>query len=295
MGEYMNSSNDIKTAVFPVAGLGSRFLPATKIVAKELLPILNKPLIDYAVNEALKAGIEKFIFVNSPDKQAISNYFKKNNKLEDELKEKNSEHLKLISKNIIPQESLKEVIQDKPLGLGHAIWCAREYILGPFAVILPDDLIISDVPCIQQMIEAYKENCSNVVAIQEVDKNNIDKYGVIDYYKSNNNTYHIKNMVEKPNKVKAPSNLAVIGRYILNPSIIKELSNHELGYGGEIQLTDAIKKLINNENVIGYKFNGKRFDCGNVLGALEAQLTIAINDDKYKGQVKEIINNLSKD
>ena len=295
MGEYMNSSNDIKTAVFPVAGLGSRFLPATKIVAKELLPILNKPLIDYAVNEALKAGIEKFIFVNSPDKQAISNYFKKNNKLEDELKEKNSEHLKLISKNIIPQESLKEVIQDKPLGLGHAIWCAREYILGPFAVILPDDLIISDVPCIQQMIEAYKENCSNVVAIQEVDKNNIDKYGVIDYYKNNNNTYHIKNMVEKPNKEKAPSNLAVIGRYILNPSIIKELSNHELGYGGEIQLTDAIKKLINNENVIGYKFNGKRFDCGNVLGALEAQLTIAINDDKYKGQVKEIINNLSKD
>lgn len=291
----MNSINNIKTVVFPVAGLGSRFLPATKVVAKELLPILNKPLIDYAVNEAKNAGIERFIFVNSPHKQSVINYFKKNEKLEKELGEKNSEYFKLISSNLIEQENLIEVIQDKPLGLGHAIWCAKDYISGPFAVILPDDLVISDVPCIGQMVEIYKKSKSNVVAIQEVDKNNIEKYGVIDYYKNENNIYHVKGMVEKPAKEKAPSNLAIIGRYILNPSIIEELSNHELGVGGEIQLTDAIKKLINTERVIGYKFDGNRYDCGNIMGALEAQLSVAIKDEKYKSQVKEIINNLCKD
>ncbi|MBH87999.1 MAG: UTP--glucose-1-phosphate uridylyltransferase [Pelagibacterales bacterium] len=291
----MCSSDDIKTVVFPVAGLGSRFLPATKIVAKELLPILDKPLIDYAVCEAKKAGIERFIFINSPNKQSITNYFKKNKNLESELKDKKSEHLELISKNLISENNLIEVIQDKPLGLGHAIWCARKYISGPFAVMLPDDLIISGVPCIKQLIKAYKNFKSNVVAIQEVDENNINKYGVIDYYKNESNTYHIKDMIEKPDKKNAPSNLAIIGRYILNPSIIKELSNHELGAGGEIQLTDAIKKLIINENVIGYKFEGNRFDCGNVIGALNAQLSIAMNDDKYKSQIKEIIKNLSKE
>ena len=291
----MCSSDDIKTVVFPVAGLGSRFLPATKIVAKELLPILDKPLIDYAVCEAKKAGIERFIFINSSNKQSITNYFKKNKNLESELKDKKSEHLELISKNLISENNLIEVIQDKPLGLGHAIWCARKYISGPFAVMLPDDLIISGVPCIKQLIKAYKNFKSNVVAIQEVDENNINKYGVIDYYKNESNTYHIKDMIEKPDKKNAPSNLAIIGRYILNPSIIKELSNHELGAGGEIQLTDAIKKLIINENVIGYKFEGNRFDCGNVIGALNAQLSIAMNDDKYKSQIKEIIKNLSKE
>ncbi len=291
----MSSSNDIKTVVFPVAGLGSRFLPATKIVAKELLPILDKPLIDYAVCEAKKAGIERFIFINSPNKQSITNYFKKNKKLESELKDKKSEHLELISRNLISEDNLIEVIQDKPLGLGHAIWCAREYISGPFAVMLPDDLIISNVPCIKQLIKAYKNFNSNILAIQEVDENNINKYGVIDYYKNENNAYYIKDMIEKPDKEKAPSNLAIIGRYILNPSIIKELSNHELGAGGEIQLTDAIKKLIINENVIGLKFEGNRYDCGNVIGALDAQLSIAMNDDKYKSQIKEIIKNLIKE
>ena len=296
MDKYMDSADEIKTVIFPVAGLGSRFLPATKVVAKELLPILNKPLIDYAVSEAIKAGIERFIFITSSDKQSIVDYFKHNKKLENELKDKNSDFLELISENLILEDNLIEVIQNKPLGLGHAIWCAKNHISGPFAVILPDDLVVSDVPCIKQMIDIYKKYKSNVVAVQEVDKNNIEKYGVIDYHNKENNTYHVKDMVEKPNRENAPSNLAIIGRYILNPSILKELSNKELGFGGEIQLTDAIKKLIDKENVIGYKFDGNRFDCGNVIGALEAQLSIAMNDEKYKGQVKEIINNkLSKD
>ncbi|MFP6779917.1 MAG: UTP--glucose-1-phosphate uridylyltransferase [Alphaproteobacteria bacterium] len=292
----MNSSNEIKTVVFPIAGLGSRFLPITKLVAKELLPILNKPLIEYAVSEALKSGIEKFIFVTSPDKQPITNYFRKNKKLENELRDKNSKYLEIISNNLIPEENIIEVIQDKPMGLGHAIWCAKDYISGPFAVILPDDLVVSEVPCIKQMIEVYKKYKSNIVAIQEVDKINISKYGVIDFSQKNQNIYHVRDMIEKPDQEKAPSNLAVIGRYILSPNIIKELSMLKTGFGGEIQLTDAIKNSINSENVIGYKFEGNRFDCGNVMGALEAQLSIAINNDKYKDQVIEIINkNLIKD
>ena len=296
MDKYLDSSNEIKTVVFPVAGLGSRFLPATKLVAKELLPILNKPLIEYAVSEAIKAGIERFIFISSPDKQSITNYFRKNKRLENELRDKNSEYLDIILNNIIPEENLIEVIQDKPMGLGHAIWCAKDYISGPFAVILPDDLVVSDVPCIKQMIDVYKKHKCNIVAIQEVDKNNISKYGVIDFLKNTQNIYHVKDMIEKPDQEKAPSNLAVIGRYILSPNIIKELSMLKKGFGGEIQLTDAIKNSIISENVIGYKFEGNRFDCGNVMGALEAQLSIAINNDKYKDQVIEIINkNLIKD
>ena len=296
MDKYLDSSNEIKTVVFPVAGLGSRFLPVTKLVAKELLPILNKPLIEYAVSEAIKAGIERFIFISSPDKQSITNYFRKNKRLENELRDKNSEYLDIILNNIIPEENLIEVIQDKPMGLGHAIWCAKDYISGPFAVILPDDLVVSDVPCIKQMIDVYKKHKCNIVAIQEVDKNNISKYGVIDFLKKNQNIYHVKDMIEKPDQEKAPSNLAVIGRYILSPNIIKELSMLKKGFGGEIQLTDAIKNSINSENVIGYEFEGNRFDCGNVMGALEAQLSIAINNDKYKDQVIEIINkNLIKD
>ena len=296
MDKYLDSSNEIKTVVFPVAGLGSRFLPVTKLVAKELLPILNKPLIEYAVSEAIKAGIERFIFISSPDKQSITNYFRKNKRLENELRDKNSEYLDIILNNIIPEENLIEVIQDKPMGLGHAIWCAKDYISGPFAVILPDDLVVSDVPCIKQMIDVYKKHKCNIVAIQEVDKNNISKYGVIDFLKNNQNIYHVRDMIEKPDQEKAPSNLAVIGRYILSPNIIKELSMLKTGFGGEIQLTDAIKSSIISENVIGYKFEGNRFDCGNVMGALEAQLSIAINNDKYKDQVIEIINkNLIKD
>jgi len=155
---------------------------------------------------------------------------------------------------------------------------------------LPDDLVVSEVPCIKQMIDIYKKNKSNIVAVQEVDKNNISKYGVIDFVEKDQNIYNVKDMVEKPNKEEAPSNLAIIGRYILSPDIITELSRQEVGFGGEIQLTDAIKKSINSDNVIGYQFDGKRFDCGSIIGSLEAQLSIAINDNKYKDDVIELIN-----
>ncbi|MGY8975940.1 MAG: UTP--glucose-1-phosphate uridylyltransferase [Alphaproteobacteria bacterium] len=290
----MNDLNQIKTVVFPVAGIGSRFLPVTKTVPKELLPILNIPLIEYAVNEAREAGIERFIFVSSPEKKSILDYFKKDTKLEGYLKNKNSDLLTGIEKNIISDDSLIEVVQEEPLGLGHAIWCAKEYIEGPFAVILPDDLIISKVACIKQMIDAYKEHKSNIIAIQEVDSVDVSKYGVIDYDKNDKDYYFIKNMIEKPSVNDAPSNLAIIGRYILMPNVLDALSEKKVGFGGEIQLTDAIKNTIKNDGVIGYKFEGNRYDCGNVVGALEAQIAVAVNNSKYKDKVIDIMNKYLK-
>ena len=290
----MNDLNQIKTVVFPVAGIGSRFLPVTKTVPKELLPILNIPLIEYAVNEAREAGIERFIFVSSPEKKSILDYFKKDTKLEGYLKNKNSDLLTGVEKNIISDDSLIEVVQEEPLGLGHAIWCAKEYIEGPFAVILPDDLIISKVACIKQMIDAYKEHKSNIIAIQEVDSVDVSKYGVIDYDKNDKDYYFIKNMIEKPSVNDAPSNLAIIGRYILMPNVLDALSEKKVGFGGEIQLTDAIKNTIKNDGVIGYKFEGNRYDCGNVVGALEAQIAVAVNNSKYKDKVIDIMNKYLK-
>ena len=290
----MNDLKKIKTVVFPVAGIGSRFLPVTKTVPKELLPILNIPLIEYAMNEAREAGIEKFIFVSSPEKKSIIDYFRKDKKLESYLKNKKSSLLKGIEKNIISDDSLIEVVQEEPLGLGHAIWCARDYIDGPFAVILPDDLIISKVACIKQMIGAYQDHKSNIVAIQEVESADISKYGVIDYDNNEKNYYFIKNMIEKPSINNAPSNLAIIGRYILLPNVLNALSEKKVGFGGEIQLTDAIKNTIKNEGVIGYKFDGNRYDCGNVIGALEAQISVAIRNSEYKNKVIDIMNKYLK-
>ena len=290
----MNDLKKIKTVVFPVAGIGSRFLPVTKTVPKELLPILNIPLIEYAMNEAREAGIERFIFVSSPEKKSIIDYFRKDKKLESYLKNKKPSLLKGIEKNIISDDSLIEVVQEEPLGLGHAIWCARDYIDGPFAVILPDDLIISKVACIKQMIGAYQDHKSNIVAIQEVESADISKYGVIDYDNNEKNYYFIKNMIEKPSINDAPSNLAIIGRYILLPNVLNSLSEKKVGFGGEIQLTDAIKNTIKNEGVIGYKFDGNRYDCGNVIGALEAQISVAIRNSEYKNKVIDIMNKYLK-
>ena len=290
----MNDLKQIKTVVFPVAGIGSRFLPVTKTVPKELLPILNIPLIEYAMNEAREAGIERFIFVSSPEKKSIIDYFRKDKKLESYLKNKKSSLLIDIEKNIISDDSLIEVVQEEPLGLGHAIWCARDYIDGPFAVILPDDLIISKVACIKQMIGAYQDHKSNIVAIQKVGSADISKYGVIDYDNNEKNYYFIKNMIEKPSINNAPSNLAIIGRYILLPNVLNTLSEKKVGFGGEIQLTDAIKKSIKNEGVIGYKFDGNRYDCGNVIGALEAQISVAIRNSEYKNKVIDIMNKYLK-
>ena len=292
----MNYNKDVKTIVFPVAGIGSRFLPATKSVAKELLPVLNRPLIEYAVEEAINSGIEKFIFVTSPSKQNITGHFKINSDLEETIKLKDKLLHSLITKYILPKDKVIEVIQSEPRGLGHAIWCARNNLNNkPFGVILPDDLISSKEPCIKQLKNIFNKKGKSVIALQEVEESETSKYGIVEFtdnYK--NKIYNVTNMVEKPKVDKAPSNLAIIGRYILLPEIINELSNLKAGYGGEIQLTDALKNTINTSGIVGYKFSGNRYDCGNVIGSLEAQIAIALNSKKYRKKATELISKYNK-
>ena len=291
----MKNIETIKTVVFPVAGLGSRFLPATKSVAKELFPILNIPLIEYAVDEAKKSGIEKFIFVISREKLQVARHFETNTKLERELKSKNKKFLEVITKNRIPKNNIFKVFQERPLGLGHAIWCARKYIDGPFAVVLPDDLVFSNTPCIQQLVDIYKKHKTSVIGIQEVSMDRVNQYGIIktDNQKTND-IMTIQDIVEKPSIKRAPSNLAIIGRYVLSYNIIEELSKKQTGVGGEIQLTDALKNSINTSRVLGYKFEGKRFDCGNVMGAIEAQVFAALKEDLYKKDMTKILQKFLK-
>ena len=291
----MKNIENIKTVVFPVAGLGSRFLPATKSVAKELFPILNIPLIEYAVDEAKKSGIEKFIFVISREKLQVARHFETNNKLERELKLKNKKFLEVITKNRIPKNNIFKVFQERPLGLGHAIWCARKYIDGPFAVVLPDDLVFSKTPCIQQLVDIYKKHKTSVIGIQEVSMDRVNQYGIIKTdNKKTNDIMTIQDIVEKPSIKRAPSNLAIIGRYVLSYNIIEELSKKQTGVGGEIQLTDALKNSINTSRVLGYKFEGKRFDCGNVMGAIEAQVFAALKEDLYKKDMTKILQKFLK-
>ena len=290
----MKNLNEIKTAIFPVGGLGSRFLPVTKSVPKELLPILNIPLIEYAVDEAIQSGIEKFIFVVSPNKNSILDHFKRNKKLENNINYLDKKLYSLITKYKFSKNNFLKVEQSKPKGLGHALWCARNYINGPFAVILPDDLIRSKTPCIKQLVNIYKKNRKNIVAVQEVDKSNISKYGIISYKEKKKNNYFIDDMIEKPSIKEAPTNLAVIGRYILLPEIFKQLSKRKIGYGGEIQLTDAIKGSINMSGVIGCKFEGNRYDCGNVLGSLEAQISLALQNKSLRNNTKKILKRYIK-
>ena len=291
----MKKFEKIKTVVFPVAGIGTRFLPATKSVAKELIPILNRPLIEYAVEEAQSCGFEKFVFVLSEEKLQLTQHFLSNKRLENQLRKKNSRLVDSISQYNIRKNKIFSVIQKKPLGLGHAIWCAREHIDGPFAVILPDDLIFSKTPCIKQLVDQYYKYGKSILGVQEVTKNQVNRYGII---KTTTNHLEKKidiiDLIEKPNFKKAPSNIAIIGRYVLSRNIIDELSNKEKGSGGEIQLTDAIKNSLTFSQVFGYKFQGKRFDCGNMMGALEAQIYAAINRSENKRETIKILKKYIK-
>ena len=291
----MKKFEKIKTVVFPVAGIGTRFLPATKSVAKELIPILNRPLIEYAVEEAQSCGFEKFVFVLSEEKLQLTQHFLSNKRLENQLRKKNSRLVDSISQYNIRNNKIFSVIQKQPLGLGHAIWCAREYIDGPFAVILPDDLIFSKTPCIKQLVDQYYKYGKSILGVQEVNKNQVNRYGII---KTTTNhlakKIDIIDLIEKPDFKKAPSNIAIIGRYVLTRNIIDELSNKEKGSGGEIQLTDAIKNSLTFSQVFGYKFQGKRFDCGNMMGALEAQIYAAINRSENKRETIKILKKYIK-
>ncbi len=265
----------IKKAIFPVGGLGTRFLPATKSIPKEMLPIVDKPLIQYAVEEAANAGIEQFIFVTSRGKSAIENHFDHSFEIENHLIKNGKNEILEISKKMLKKPGdFAYVRQQNPFGLGHAIWCARNLINNePFAVILPDDLITGK-SVISNMIKNY--NDGNMVAIMKVEKKEVSSYGIIKHINKTKNIYEIKSMIEKPDILEAPSKLAIVGRYILNPEILNVLDKQIKGADSEIQLTDAINAMIGKSPCYGYKFIGERFDCGSKLGFIKANISFAL-------------------
>lgn len=271
--------NKVTTAVFPVAGMGTRFLPATKSVPKEIMTLVDRPLIQYAIDEARAAGITEFIFVTSRGKGALEDYFDLAPNLEEELRRKGKhDMLKVLEETNMDSGAIAYVRQHKALGLGHAVWCARRLIGDqPFAVILPDDVIAAQKPCLQQMVEAYEEIGGNMVAAMEVTPEKTSSYGILDVESDEGNLLSVKGMVEKPNADESPSNLAVIGRYILSPSVLKNLDEMKQGAGGEIQLTDAIATEIEQKRKVhGYRFEGQRFDCGSKSGFLQATVAYGL-------------------
>ena len=274
----------IKKAIFPVAGLGTRFLPATKAMPKEMLPVVDKPLIQYAVEEALASGIEHLIFVTGGGKGALEDHFDRSFQLEETLRQRQKiEQLKEIESLVPESGTIIYTRQSEPLGLGHAIWCARD-IVGdePFAVLLADDLIKSETPVLHQMVKEFDRLRASTVAVIEVPKEETSKYGILDAEQPLDQTFRIRGMIEKPPADEAPSNLAVIGRYILTPRIFDILGGQQKGAGGEIQLTDAMSQLLDTQPIFGYRFEGTRFDCGDKAGFQMANLAFALEHPEIK-------------
>ena len=285
----------VTKAIFPVAGLGTRFLPATKSVPKEIMTLVDRPLIQYAIDEAREAGIKEFIFVTSRGKGALEDYFDHAPFLEQELRKKNkTDLLETLKATNMDSGAIAYIRQHRALGLGHAVWCARRLIANePFAVILPDDVIAGEVPCLKQMVEAYAETGGNMVAAMEVSPEQMSSYGVLDVKEDMGNLVRVKGMVEKPPMGEAPSNLAVIGRYILSPNVLGNLNRLKSGTGGEIQLTDAIADEIEQENpVYGFRFKGERFDCGSKSGFLRATVAFALARPDLRDDLAAYLNEI---
>ncbi|WP_083095675.1 UTP--glucose-1-phosphate uridylyltransferase [Pseudophaeobacter leonis] len=283
--------------MFPVAGLGTRFLPATKSVPKEIMTLVDRPLVQYAIDEARAAGIKEFIFVTSRGKGALEDYFDHAPVLEQELRKKGKDDLLEILKDTnMESGAIAYIRQHRALGLGHAVWCARRLIANePFAVILPDDVIAAETPCLKQMVEAYEEIGGNMVAAMEVAPEKTSSYGVLDIKEDMGSVVSVKGMVEKPKAVDAPSNLAVIGRYILGPSVLRNLQQLKSGAGGEIQLTDAIAQDIGSDvPVSGYRFKGERFDCGSKAGFLQATVSFALSRPELRDDLMSYITKVAQ-
>ncbi|MEM9966632.1 MAG: UTP--glucose-1-phosphate uridylyltransferase GalU [Pseudomonadota bacterium] len=282
----------VTKAIFPVAGLGTRFLPATKAIPKEIMTLVDRPLIQYAIDEARAAGIREFIFVTSRGKGALEDYFDFAPQLEQELRRKKKKDLLNILKSTnMDSGAIAYIRQHRALGLGHAVWCARRLIANePFAVILPDDVIAAEKPCLQQMVEAHAEVGGNMVAAMEVSPENVSAYGILDVAPPRGALLKVNGMVEKPKAEDAPSNFAVIGRYILSPNILQNLNKIKSGSGGEIQLTDAIAKDISSENgVHAYRFEGQRFDCGTKSGFLRATVAFGLARDELREDLQDYL------
>ena len=286
----------VRKAVFPVAGLGTRFLPATKSVPKEIMTLVDRPLIQYAIDEARAAGITEFIFVTSRGKSAREDYFDHAPELEAELERKSKTDLMATLKTTyMDSGAIAYIRQHKPKGLGHAVWCARRLIGDePFAVILPDDVIAGERPCLAQMVEAYEETGGCMVAAMPVPDEMTSAYGILNpEVETMNRKVPVRGMVEKPAPGTAPSNLAVIGRYILTPDVMNTLDDAKSGVGGEVQLTDAIaEEIVNGRPVHGYRFEGQRFDCGSKAGFLQATVSFALARDDLKDEFSSFLNGI---
>jgi UTP--glucose-1-phosphate uridylyltransferase len=278
----------IRKAVFPVAGLGTRFLPATKAIPKEMLPIVDRPLIQYAVDEAREAGIEQMIFVTGRGKGAIEDHFDIAFELESTMSARGKD-LSVLEPTRLGPGNCAYVRQQEPMGLGHAIWCARD-IVGdePFAIFLPDEFMHGSPGCMAQMVQAYNEVGGNLISVLEVPREKVSSYGVIDPGAQNGALTEVKGLVEKPAVADAPSNLIISGRYILQPEVMRTLETQGKGAGGEIQLTDAMARMIGNQPFHAVTFNGKRYDCGSKVGYIEANLAVALERDDMADEVREI-------
>lgn len=285
----------VTKAIFPVAGLGTRFLPATKSVPKEIMTLVDRPLIQYAIDEARAAGIKEFIFVTSRGKGALEDYFDHAPQLEQELRKKGkTELLEILKDTNMDSGAIAYIRQHKALGLGHAVWCARRLVGNePFAVMLPDDVIAAEKPCLQQMVEAYEETGGSMVATMEVPPEKASSYGVLEVSEDMGDMVRVKSMVEKPAPGTAPSNLAVIGRYILSPNVLSNLNKIKSGAGGEIQLTDAIADEISQDNpVYGFRFRGQRFDCGSKSGFLQATVSFGLAREELRDDLSAYIHDI---
>ncbi|OAS88180.1 MULTISPECIES: UTP--glucose-1-phosphate uridylyltransferase GalU [Metabacillus] len=282
----------VRKAIIPAAGLGTRFLPATKAMPKEMLPIVDKPTIQYIIEEAIESGIEDIIIVTGKGKRAIEDHFDHNFELEQNLIEKGK--LDLLKKVQHSSEiNLHYIRQKEPKGLGHAVWCARKFIGDePFAVLLGDDIVEAETPCLKQLINEYEKTGSSVIGVQTVTDDQTDRYGIIDPLEKDGNLHKVYRFVEKPVKGTAPSNLAIMGRYLLTPEIFDLLENQETGAGGEIQLTDAIQKLNEVQAVYAYDFEGIRYDVGEKFGFIQTTIEFALKHEELKEQLLELMGKL---
>lgn len=287
----------LRKAVLPVAGLGTRFLPATKAMPKEMLTVVDRPLIQYAVDEARAAGIEQFCMVSGRGKTALIDHFDIAYELEATLSERGKEEvLAQLKKTQLEAGAISTVRQQEPLGLGHAIWCARTFIGDdPFAILLPDDLVLSDTPCMAQLAQAYNETEGSVVAVVEVPRDQTNKYGILKTGEDDGKLVEVTGLVEKPKPEAAPSNLSIIGRYVLMPEVITHLNKMERGAGNEVQLTDAMAKMIGHSPFHGLRFEGKRFDCGDKVGFLEAQIAFGLARPDLAPEVRAFLKKYTGD
>lgn len=290
----------VKKAIIPAAGLGTRFLPATKSQPKEMLPIVDKPTLQYIIEEAINSGIEEILIITGRNKKSIEDHFDKSVELELELEQKGKVEMLEMVREISNMVNIHFIRQKEPKGLGHAIYCAKSFIGNePFAVLLGDDIVDSETPCLKQLIGAYDEYKTSILGVQEVAKEDTCKYGILDVKHIEDKVYKVKDMVEKPSIEDAPSNIAILGRYIITPEIFNILENQEPGKGGEIQLTDALQVLGESEAIYAYNFEGRRYDVGDKLGFLEATVDFALKREDLKNEfmefLKDKVNNILED